>query len=62
MVFLGSTPIGGPIVGWISDAAGPRVGLLVGAASCAVAALYCSRAMASGPLRAPEASVVAVAD
>lgn len=40
MVFLGSTPIGGPIVGWISDAAGPRVGLLVGAIGCFAAAAY----------------------
>jgi len=40
MVFLGSTPIGGPIVGIISDTAGPRVGILVGAASCFVAAAY----------------------
>ena len=24
MVFLGSTPIGGPIVGWVSDVGGPR--------------------------------------
>lgn len=37
MVFLGSTPIGGPIVGWVSDAADPRVGLLIGALACAAA-------------------------
>jgi MFS family permease len=40
MVFLGSTPIGGPIVGWITDAAGPRAGVLVGAVACFVAAAY----------------------
>jgi MFS family permease len=60
MVFLGSTPIGGPIVGWVSDAAGPRAGLLVGAASCGVAALYGARAMVAGPVLAADA--VAVAD
>lgn len=45
MVFLGSTPIGGPIVGWITDARGPRVGLLVGAVACAAAAVYGHRAL-----------------
>jgi MFS family permease len=33
MVFLGSTPIGGPILGWISDTWGARWGLAVGAAA-----------------------------
>lgn len=45
MVFLGSTPIGGPIVGWISDVAGPRAGIVVGGISCLVAAAYGSRAL-----------------
>jgi MFS family permease len=31
IVFLGSTPIGGPIVGWISEHMGPRYGVAVGA-------------------------------
>jgi MFS family permease len=31
MVFLGSTPIGGPIVGWICQTFGPRYGVGVGA-------------------------------
>ncbi len=31
MAFLGSTPLGGPLVGWISDASTPRVAILVGA-------------------------------
>lgn len=43
MVFLGSTPIGGPIVGWVTDAWGPRVGILIGAAACLVAAAYGAR-------------------
>src|SRR4029078_1661440 len=30
LVFLGSTPIGGPIIGWISQTWGARAGLLVG--------------------------------
>ncbi len=38
VAFLGSTPIGGPLVGWITSEAGGRAGLAVGAASCLVAA------------------------
>ncbi|HQV56603.1 MAG TPA: MFS transporter, partial [Ilumatobacteraceae bacterium] len=45
MVFLGSTPIGGPFVGWIADAAGPRPAIAVGAISCIVASLYGARAL-----------------
>lgn len=30
LVFLGSTPIGGPLIGWISQGWGARAGLLVG--------------------------------
>ncbi len=36
IVFLGSTPIGAPLVGWLAEVAGPRAGLLAGA----VAALF----------------------
>jgi MFS family permease len=39
VAFLGSTPIGGPIAGAVSQAFGGRAGLLLGAASCVVAAL-----------------------
>lgn len=39
MAFLGSTPIGGPIIGWIGQHASPRLGLGVGALSCLVATL-----------------------
>ncbi len=38
VAFLGSTPIGGPIIGWVTSVAGARVGLAVGAASCFMAA------------------------
>ena len=37
VAFLGSTPIGGPAIGWVTAHAGARVGLGVGAASCFVA-------------------------
>jgi MFS family permease len=41
LVFLGSTPVGGPIVGWLSDPHqfGPRAGLVVAGASTLAAAL-----------------------
>lgn len=35
----GTTPIGGPIIGWISEAANPRVACLVGATSTGLTAL-----------------------
>ena len=38
VAFMGSTPIGGPLIGWITSVAGARVGLGVGAASCLAAA------------------------
>ncbi len=40
VVFLGSTPIGGPLVGWLAEATGPRSGLLLAAAAALVAAAY----------------------
>ncbi|MGX7729182.1 MFS transporter [Rhodococcus sp. 2H158] len=38
VAFLGSTAIGGPIAGWVSEQWGGRAGLLLGAAACLVAA------------------------
>jgi MFS family permease len=38
MVFLGSTPIGGPLSGWLAETWSPRVALLVGAAAALTAA------------------------
>jgi MFS family permease len=39
IVFLGTTPIGGPLVGWLSEVAGPRAGLVLsGAAALGAAA------------------------
>jgi MFS family permease len=40
MVFLGSTPIGGPVVGAVCDLFGARAGFAVGAAACFAAALW----------------------
>ncbi len=55
VAFLGSTPVGGPLIGWVSARAGARVGLAVGAASCLVAAglgivaLWARRARGGAP-------------
>ncbi|MGH9304594.1 MAG: MFS transporter, partial [Acidimicrobiales bacterium] len=38
VAFLGSTPIGGPVIGYIVEVAGGRAGLFVGALSCLLAA------------------------
>lgn len=38
VVFLGSTPIGAPLVGWLAGAAGPRAGLILGAGAALLAA------------------------
>lgn len=40
MLFLGSTPIGAPIVGWLSETYGARVGLLVGAVATLIAGAW----------------------
>ena len=61
IAFLGSTPIGSPIIGWISAVWGPRVGFAVGGvaalASAAVASYSLSRARAD---RASSSAPVAV--
>jgi MFS family permease len=39
VAFLGSTPIGGPIIGWVSEQLGPRAGLAVGGVATLAAAV-----------------------
>jgi len=39
IVFLGSTPIGAPLVGWLAEVASPRAGLALGAAAALLAAV-----------------------
>jgi MFS family permease len=38
MVFLGTTPIGAPVVGWIAEVLSPRAGLAIGAVAALLAA------------------------
>jgi MFS family permease len=48
MVFLGTTPIGGPLVGWVCEQFGARYGFLLGAfAALGAGAWGCSRRVAT---------------
>jgi len=40
VVFLGSTPIGSPIVGWIGETFGVRAGFFISGFACLLAAAY----------------------
>ncbi len=43
IAFLGTTPIGGPLVGWVSEHLGPRIGLALGGVATIVAAAALAR-------------------
>lgn len=43
IAFLGTTPIGGPVVGWVGEHLGPRVGLALGGVATIVAAAGLAR-------------------
>jgi predicted MFS family arabinose efflux permease len=62
IAFLGSTPIGSPIVGWIAEHHGPRSALLVGAAATMAAAAFGWRALLEHPPRRARARAVIVAE
>lgn len=38
-IFLGGTPLGSPVIGWIGDAWGPRATLLIGSIATGVTVL-----------------------
>jgi hypothetical protein len=63
IVFLGSTPIGAPLVGWVSEVASPRWGMAIGgfaALATAAGAAYAFRAtrhLRDKPAEAPAAQV-----
>jgi MFS family permease len=48
VAFQGTTPLGGPIVGWLMDAGGARAGLGLGALTCFVAAFGGLAALRAG--------------
>jgi MFS family permease len=49
VAFLGSTPIGGPIIGWIGEHVGPRWGLTVGGSAAIFAALFGAMTLTKQP-------------
>ena len=57
IVFLGSTPLGGPLTGWLSEALGPRAGLVLGGLAALTAGIGAwvafSRAHGSGSATRP---------
>ena len=62
IVFIGSTPLGGPLLGYVCDRFGPRAGLVLGAAAALGAAawgLYAGRrAMAARQAAAADSAAV----
>jgi MFS family permease len=52
VAFQGTTPFGGPLVGWVMEALGPRAGLGLGAVTCFVAAVVGLAALGATPDRA----------
>jgi MFS family permease len=53
VAFLGSTPIGGPIIGWVAETAGPRAGLALGGAAALVASLLAWRSLNESSVSSP---------
>ena len=53
VAFLGSTPIGGPIIGWIAQHAGPRWGLATGGLASLLAAAWGTRTLRRSDFRTP---------
>jgi MFS family permease len=45
MLFIGSTAIGAPIVGWLADAVTPRAGLALGGAAAIMTAAFAARSV-----------------
>ncbi|HTT92557.1 MAG TPA: MFS transporter [Acidimicrobiales bacterium] len=69
VAFLGSTPIGGPLIGWVIAQTNARVGLAVGGVSCLLAAclglvararLKSRRDKVGGPTELPEVPIAEV--
>lgn len=54
MVFLGSTPIGGPIVGWVTEHLGARFGLGLGAVACLAAGAWGVATVRNGATPQPQ--------
>jgi hypothetical protein len=55
VVFLGSTPIGAPLVGWLAEVGGPRSSLVLGAVAALATGLVAKLVLARDPVRASRA-------
>jgi MFS family permease len=60
VVFLGSTPIGGPLMGWIAGTAGPRTALALGGLVALAAAVWARATFARVGVAASEPAVAPV--
>ncbi len=58
MALIGSTPIGGPLMGWIGETISARVSLLIGGGAAVTAALYGWWSLSRSGVIAPEAPPV----
>jgi MFS family permease len=56
VVFLGSTPIGAPLAGWMGQHLGPRLGLAAGGAVAAIASGVALWVVARRPVAEPDAA------
>ena len=61
VVFLGSTPIGGPIAGAVGEHLGARSGIVLGAVASVLAGIWCLRALSRLPDGPGAATTVAPA-
>ncbi len=57
VVFLGSTPIGGPIAGWVSERFGASAGIWLGAAASLAAGLWTLRELKRLGIQPPHLEV-----
>ena len=62
IAFLGTTPLGGPLVGWVSEHLGPRVGLALGGAATIVAAAALARSAEAPRGRGRRSAAVVVVE
>lgn len=60
VVFLGSTPIGSPLIGWVAGTAGPRIALAVGGAATAAAGLAAIRSLSKHSTKPAHQSATAL--
>ncbi len=61
VAFLGTTPIGGPLVGWVGESYGPRWGLVLGGVAALLSAAFAARSLRGSAATAVAAGDVAVA-